>query len=237
MYDWENQFSRTYLERAKRFEVVDVKNDSKMLTAGIKGKKFKVGVHIKYGSPTSFFCSCSRRGHCEHEAAVLYYIENHPELFTKPDKSEEILNKIDVDNLKSFVLNELRTNETFKEKFLTEFVGKDFVDEDYYFNRLDSITTRGYIHGFYDFAKIGGQLCDFIEDDLEDLLNRGYFELSCKLLIELSDILSSEYVEEDFEHYDVVESYYDYFTPLLESTLLSDDLKDELINKSSYVEH
>ena len=237
MYDWENQFNKTCLKRAKEIEVVNVKKDLKMITANIKGKKFKVKGYIKYNSPYLFFCSCSKKDPCEHEAAVRYYIEEHPELFKRIDESEEILNKIDEDNLKKFVLNEIKTNETFKEKFINKFEDGTFVDEDYYFNKLDSIAGNGYDYGFYDFSKIGAQLCDFIENDIEDLLNRSYYELACRLLIKLSDILSKEYVEDDFEHYNVVESYNDCLLPLLESMHLSKDLKEELSDKSSYVEH
>lgn len=75
-------------------------------------------------------CNCPQKSPCKHEASLFYYFEKHTDLFSKESGVNEIIETIDEKQLKTFLLNELESNDDLKNKFLDEFQSKSLIDKE-----------------------------------------------------------------------------------------------------------
>ena len=95
---------------------------------------FKVETYIQYASPSYPSCSCCSMYSCKHEAALVYYLKRHPELYLENQSIDDVFNLIRDDELKDFLKDEFQSNSDLKDRFLKRF-SHNSIDKNYYNNR------------------------------------------------------------------------------------------------------
>ncbi|WP_298525125.1 hypothetical protein, partial [uncultured Methanobrevibacter sp.] len=154
MKAWEKLYKEDVLneaiELAEKVNVIE--NDGVEIIAKVDG--FKVTTYIECNSPAYLSCGCSSKSPCKHEAALVYYLKDHPELYLKSPDFNEIFNLVSRSNLQEFLLDEFKNDPLLEERFLKRFSNR-FIDKQYYIDKLDDVFTRGEgkdfkNHGFYD---------------------------------------------------------------------------------------
>ena len=78
MKGWHLTFDRNTLDEAKYCEVEISHVEEGEIIADVDG--FEVVVPIVFHSPYPVFCNCESQYPCKHEAALIFYIEKHPEV-------------------------------------------------------------------------------------------------------------------------------------------------------------
>lgn len=239
MKAWEKPYDVDVLEEA--INLVDnveiIQSDGVEFIAEIES--FEVKTYIQYNSPTYTFCNCPKNGYCKHEASLIYYLINHPELYLMELDFNEQLNQVSENNLKKFLLKELESNDELKKKFMNEFQN-NIIDKDYYRNKLSDVFKSGEgkdfeYHGIYDLDLMGNSLYDFIFEDISNILSAGEYEFACELLIRIADLLNDEMMSTYNSWYDLVDRFMEHVHVLSTSIYLDSQKMDELYSKMDVI--
>ena len=121
MKAWEKLYEPDVLEEAINLadSVKIISNDGVEIIAEVEN--YKVKTYIQYNSPSYLSCSCSSRLSCKHEAALVFYLKDHSELYLKNQDFDEVFDLVSQNDLKDFLLNEFKNNSDLKNKFLRGF--------------------------------------------------------------------------------------------------------------------
>ena len=231
-YNWKYPYDEKDLEKGEKLEVENFKKQDNVITA--KVDKYEVEMPLKYNSPFLVTCNCRKKRPCSHEAALWFYIEKHPEIFEK-DLTVSIVNSIDESVLKEFVINEIKTNKSFKDDFFTRFPNKEGADISYYLSRLNDIEFMGRTdYSVLDFDRMAGSLEDFLYD-IEGLLENGEYEIGCELLCKAADLIGDDLAVTCDLWYDVAELFDQIADPMIQSIHVSEELRDKLSTKTAKV--
>ena len=173
MKDWKQHFGPQILSRGLDYyknNAVDVlKANNESVKATVTGyRKYQVNVNLK---EDSFYCECpyySREGNCKHIAALLYCIEDHPEIIGgNDDDIYNLLSSMSHEDLVNFLVNEASKDEDLLIR-LKLFNNHDVCDE-YYIDKLNR-----------SFGSCVDVLV-FIDEELQDLFARKRYGMLLKL--------------------------------------------------------
>lgn len=167
---------------------------------------YEVEITILDGNITKHSCDCPYEygDFCKHEVATLFYLKHH--FFTKeleilsdkksketPPKTptiDKIIEKVSIEDLKKFVIEECKNNNNLKVAFVTKFLsnaGKD--SKENYVSQLHSLfrshSGRHHFIDYYEMRKLSKPLNNFIETiekHLETGNIRTAFNMSCAML-------------------------------------------------------
>ena len=175
-------------------DLVKIINSSKeFIEANVEGSGFySLRINLKDGDIKSMYCNCLYDGNCKHLAATLYYLDNHPELLKKEDEINELVLNASIDDIKSFLIQELVINTDLANKFKL-FINSD-IDEYFYINKLNNSLNNS-----FDVIK-------FIDDDLIYLIDSKQYDLIFKLCDILIDYCGELY---DYGNYDAFDTILD----------------------------
>ncbi|MBO4515931.1 SWIM zinc finger family protein [bacterium] len=173
---WQKYFSDIILERGFNYYnmgAVEILNATKdYIDANVMGYNlYNLRIKFKDNKIESMYCNCPYEGNCKHLAAVLYYADNHPEIFN--DDVNEIINKVSCDDLKEFLTYELSNDNDLFNRFKL-FTNQDF-NEGYYINKLKNSFSNSF------------NVIRFIDDDLDSLIKAEHYKLVldlCGLIVE-----------------------------------------------------
>ena len=232
MKAWQKQYSTEELDEALKISG-DVKIKSiydEQIIAGVGD--FEVETVIEYGSPSYLSCTCPSRMPCRHEAALVYYIINHPELCSKEQDFDEIFNMVCEDDLKNFLKEEFKANNDLKNRFIKRF-SSNSVNRDFYSDKLSDIFKRSEgrdfeYHGFYDLDLMEDGLYEFISSDIPDILASGEHDFACDLMIRIAKILNDEVISTHDSWYDLADCFMEQVYALSFSIYLDSLKLDEL---------
>lgn len=240
MKAWELMYKEEDLKEAKMNfnDVKIIENDGVEIIGKIEN--FKVTTYIQFNSPSLASCNCPQKTPCKHEAILIYYLENHPELFLTELNFEEIFNLTSDDDLKKFLLNELKKNSDLKNKFLKEFKTKSPINKRYYKNKLKEVFKSGegkdyQYHEIYDLDLMESDLNDFLTKDISDILIAGEHDFACDLLCEIGDLLDDELMSSYDSWYELADSFMQNVFILSTSIYLDSEKMNELNFKTSLI--
>lgn len=185
--DWKYYFEEKILDRGYFItdDVKILKRNSSEVKAIVSGT-YDYDVEISFdinGNITSMNCTCPyfHRDYCKHLAALFYCLEEDEEEEEEKDNIEELFMSIDDENLKAFLLNELRINYDLRNKFKIEF--DEGVDESYYKSLLDYIIYKE------DFSY---ELSNFIRKEIVFLFDKKEYSLILELIDDVFSSICSE---------------------------------------------
>ncbi len=229
---WELMYGSEELNDGKKLagNVEIIKNDGVEIIAEIETCTVKT--YIQFNSPTYASCSCAKQRPCKHQTALIYYLESHPELFMDEMGLEEILSNVSEDNLKEFLLKELKTNVELESKFLKEFETSS-IDQKYYEDKLSRILERRkdeYFddHGIYDLNPMASDLYGFLMGDIDTIMSAGEYDFACGLLCRIGKVLNDEIVSTSDSWYDLTDLFMEKVDILSTSIHLDADKMSEL---------
>ena len=235
MKAWEKWYSDEVLDEAKKLEnsVKIVSNDGVEIIGEVENRR--VTTYIQYNSPTHASCGCSKMS-CEHEAALVYYLISHPELYLKNLDFEEIFDLASENDIKRFLLKEMESDEDLKNRFLNEFQPESVIDKNYYRNKLSRVFEGGKgrdfdDHGFYELDMMEDDLEDFIVDDISDILSAGEYDFACELLCEIGELLNDDVMSTFDSWYNLADRFMEHVNVLSTSVYLDAEKMDELNSK------
>ena len=184
MTDWENYFSNVILERGYDYfemntvEIINASNKS--IDAKVIGSDaYDVRISFKNREIKSMYCSCPYYDYCKHQAAVLYYADNHPEIFPKNDGIDKLVKNVSLKDLREFLIEELANDNDLLNRF--KVFTDSATDEAFYEKKLT-----------YCFSK-PVNVIRFIDEDMSFLIKNGNFELVLKLSGMIVDYLKEIY--------------------------------------------
>lgn len=173
------------------------------IEAQVAGSRiYDVRINFEDSKIQSMHCNCPYEGNCKHLAALLYYVENHPELLEMHDDVSELVLSFSHAELAEFLLNELPKNPDLLNKLK---LLKNHADDSYYENKLQKC--------YEDPLK----LLKFIDDDLYDLKQANQIDL----ILRLSESIVN------FSQEMVLYGQYDVFDEII---VKIDDLMNRLAN-------
>ena len=238
MQAWEKLYKKEVLNQAIELEKdVSIKsNDGVQIIAQVGD--YEVETYLEYGTPLYPSCSCPEVYPCKHEAAVTYHIINHPEIYQKNPDFEEIFNLVNSDDLKNFLLGELKSNPDLKDKFLKRF-SDNHLNKQYYRDKLDKIFKKGEgrdfeYHGFYDLDLMKDELYDFIIEDIYNILSTDH-NFACELMIRIAELLNDEVISTRGSWYDLADRFMEQVNVLLFSIYLDAEKLDELNANTDHI--
>ena len=218
---WKNSFDEKTLKNALKFkdDITDISNDGYTFKACVKGR-YHVELIIQDNILYDMSCTCSKKSGCAHEAALLYFLEEFPEIledFNEKNTGEVIrtnveytLNRISPGNLLKFVRHEFRNDPKLKYRFAKYFERESIIDKKEYERKLKDILKYGKEdgfkkHGHYDIRRVGTPLKKFLRDDLEILITQKEYELAYRLVDEITSIFMDEYYWDTPVWYDMMD--------------------------------
>ena len=230
---WERLYDEETLNKAKtvKFNNLKIKHDT--ITAQIAGTKYEITSRLVYKSPYDTKCSCDKQVRCEHDAALHYHIDNHPEILNANKDCSKIMENVDADELKEFVLEELKRNITLNHEFIVRFESKTAIDKEKYYQSLAKAIRSGeghdfYLHQLYDIGKMEKALTHFMKHDIDEILESGEYSFACEILCKIADVLDDELETIDDSWYNLTKTFSEIACPLLESIFLDFDEIEEL---------
>ena len=235
---WERLFDVETLIKAKNnVKIKNVQRKRNEIIAETDNPNYKLNATVKYNSPYNITCTCEKKDCCEHEAALRYYIDEHPSLLKKTEDVVKIANKLKKKELKEFLLKEIEQNTLLANNFLKEFDDKQSIDKEQYSSKLTSILRLGegpdfYLHHIYDFDRLENKLFKFLKKDLNDILNAEEYGFACELLCKIADVLNDELSINQESWYNLTEKYSEYAFALIQSLYLSKEEINELEMKT-----
>ena len=174
---WKKHFSGEVLKEAQKYFNVGLVDDFKSSKSHASAVVADYNVFIDFNDSQkiSMYCDCRSR-QCIHQAATLYYLDNHCE-----NDYSDLIKSLTHDELADFLSAELLQNPELANNLkLYKNMG---ADEEFLKNKLEK-SYRSYV-----------KVIDFISVDLEKLKIMGQIDLLLKLLkgtveylYELSDI-------------------------------------------------
>lgn len=228
MKAWKTRYSKEELEKGRILsENLKVKQfDGVEIICEVDG--FEVKAYLYFQTPTLLSCSCLKKYWCEHQAALIFFTQTHPELMKKEDEFN--LNLIDKEELINFIEKELKENPDFERRFFEEFSKNPEISKKRYFARFDEILEYGRDenYGVYDIDLIAPSLHSFMDNEIAELLNIGEHDSACKLLTGIAKILNDELASTYDSWYNLADSFINYENILCDSIIVSERQLDEL---------
>ena len=215
--DWKKHFESQILERGYdyyNFDAVDIlKVTNRSIDANVMGSNpYLLRINIKNDNIESMYCDCPYEGNCKHLAAVLYYAEEHPEIFSKNDEDiKSIVDNTSCEDLKDFIINELSNDDNLLNRF--KLFSNQSVDETYYINKL-KISFSSPIN-----------VINFMDEDLNILIQNRNYNLVlklCEIIIDYLEDLSYNHEWDSFDN--ILDKIDSIMIRLLESDCESDAL-------------
>ena len=233
MAAWERLYDEEILNKSKDVKFKNVKKEKDSIIAQIADTDYEITTNIIFKSPYNTVCDCDMKTKCEHDAALHHYIDNHPELLSTVKDAREIIEDIDGEDLKKFILEEIEQNIALNNKFLLRFDENDTIDKDKYRQKLSKAIRTGeghdfYLHQLYDIGKMEKALTKFMQKDLKTVLEADEYEFACELLCKIADVLDDELETSDDSWYNLTTIYSEIACPLIESIYLTSDDVEEL---------
>ena len=239
MKAWEKLYRVKDLDEAVTLadNIKIISNDGVQIIAQVGD--FKVETYIQYASPSCPSCSCSSVYSCKHEAAIVYYLKNHPELYLENQSINEVFYIITDDELKDFLKDEFQLNPDLKDRFLKRF-SDNSIDKNYYNNKLSKIFRKGggrdfEYHGFYDLDRMEDGLYDFISSDISNILSAGEYDFACELMIRIAELLNDEVVSTHDSWYNLADRFMEQVNALSFSIYLDAEKMDELNANTGHI--
>lgn len=239
MKAWEMQYESDVLDEAVGLidDVAIKSNDGGEIIALVEGHE--VATYIEYNSPYYPSCDCDSSRPCRHGAALVYYLERHPELYMKSPDFDEVFDLASPNELKKFLIRQFDSDSELKERFFDEFSGKP-IDKKHYTDKLDDVFRRGEgrdfdIHGFHDLDLMESDLYDFIFNDVSDVLSAGEYDFACDLLIRIAKLLNDETISTYDSWYDLADRFMEHVNTLSFSIYLDSARLDELYSNMDHI--
>ena len=226
---WERFYDTETLFKARNeVKIKKITRKRNNIQVEISGSDYKLNVPIRYNSPYNIECNCKKKDGCEHEAAFRYYLDEHPELLKDSSQLINIINDMEPDKLKEFLLKEIERNTLLTNNLIKEFSYKKSVDEKTYKSKLKKILRRGegpdfYLHHIYEYDRLEDKLIKYLNKDIDELLNNEEYELACELLCQIADVLNDDLSTNQKSWYNLVQEYSKYANPLIESLYLTEN--------------
>lgn len=240
MKAWELMYKKDVLKKAKEIseDVKIIENKGDEFVAEIEG--FKVKTYIEYGSPSYPSCNCSKIMPCKHTASLIYYLQKHPELITSERDLNEIIELINPDDLKKFLLKELKTNSDLKKDFQERFNQTSVIDKNYYTQKLSKAINQGKsrdfeYHEIYNLDMMENSLSEFLNDDIDKLIDAREHDFACELLCKIGDLLDDDLASSHDSWYDLSQLFMHYVFILENSTYLDSEKMRELNSKTGLI--
>lgn len=233
---WQSNFNNKTLKDGLKHKdnIKDTYYDGYTFTAAVKS--YDVELIIQDDMLFDMSCTCSKKSPCAHQAGVLYFIEEFPEVLRDyTGENIEKISKINMNNdlkiisdtkLKKFLKTEFKRNPKLKYNFIKHFSNESLVDEKAYGKKLKKILKRGREagfanHGFYDLRIIGSDVKKFMKKDIRLLVDLGEYKIAYDLLNEIMDIFIDQIYWDDRHWYDIAHHYREYAYELFEKNVLT----------------
>ena len=152
---WKNNFNEKTLNQAIKYKnnIENINYDGYTFRATVKSK-FSVELIIQDNLLFDMSCSCAKKSSCTHEAGLLYFLEEFPEILedftnvTEADKISDLdvsddLKVISDTKLKKFLKKEFKKNPKLKYNFIKQFKSESLIDSKAYEKKLKSILRNG----------------------------------------------------------------------------------------------
>lgn len=223
MKNWASNFDSQILSRgldyysANRVKITGFSQS--VIEAQVDGSRvYDVLITFKDSTITSMFCDCPYyQGHglCKHLAAVLYYIEENPDLI-KPDNYSDLLNSLSKEELVEFLDSELQSNPELIAKL--KLFKNNEADEDFYITKL-----KHCLNNTKDILK-------FMDFEITDLITNNQFTLMFKLLTIIIDNVNEQLEYGYYPSYEDIIYKIDDIVSKVRNTASTDDITDFLMN-------
>lgn len=227
---WKINFNEKTLNQGIKYKdnVEDIIYDGYTFKATINSK-FNVELIIQDNLLYDMSCSCSKNSSCGHEAGLLYFLEEFPEIledFSKDSVSEKIadidisedLKVISESKLKKFLKKEFKKNSKLKYNFIKQFKNESIIDSKAYERKLKGILRNGGKEfGYYKLHNMRTPLKRFIKKDIDVLIQQNEYKLAFKLLNEIMDLFIDQIYWDDDAWYEIAYYYREYIYFLLEN--------------------
>lgn len=138
---WKYNFDETTLKNGIKFknDVTHISNEDYIFKACVKDK-YHVELTIQDDILYDMSCSCSKKSSCAHEAGVLYFLDEFPEIledFNQKNTSqiisernvEDSLNIISPSKALKFLRHEFRNDSRLKYRFIKYFENESLIDK------------------------------------------------------------------------------------------------------------
>ena len=248
MNGWKNNFNEKVLKQGLKYKnntsIVDY--DGYSLKANIKSNNtFNVELVLQNGILFDMECSCSKKSSCAHEAGVLYFLDEFPEVLEDFPKSSDVtdISQIDVSDdlkiisdskLKKFLKKEFKNNLKFKYDFIKYFKEESLIDIKSYEKKIKKILRHGKgqgfsNHGYYELHRIGSDLKKFINNDIDLLIEQRDYKNAYVFLNQIMDTFIDQIYWDEDAWYDIAYYYREYCFILLESNEITSDEKQHIM--------
>ena len=182
--DWELYFKSIILERGYDYyqmNAVEILNASKnAVEANVMGRaSYDVRISLRDDNITFMYCSCPYEDNCKHLAAVLYYMDNHPEIFSKDNNIRDLVYNVSLNDLQNFLIEEFENDSALLNRFRI-FADLD-IDENFYIEKLKNSFSKPV------------NVIRFTEEDIPFLIKSNHFDLVLKLSKLMVDYLEEIY--------------------------------------------
>ena len=228
--NWKNNFNENVLKQAIKYKntIENTTYDGYTLKATVKSK-FDVELVIQNNILFDMSCSCSKKSSCAHEAGLLYFLEEFPEILedlTKDNEADQIIDHdisddlkvISESKLKKFLKKEFRKNPKLKYDFIKQFKNESLIDSKSYEKKLKGILRNGGKEfGFYKLHNMKTPLKNFMKKDINLLIQQKEYKLAFKLLNDIMDIFIADIYWGEDVWYDIIYYYREYMYFLLEN--------------------
>lgn len=239
---WRDDFTSEVLRQSEDYVecIENVTLRGSEINANLKkSSHFFVYIHINNNEIDNMHCSCPKKSHCKHEAAVLTYVEKN-NLLQKEKKFLNLVNSIDENLLKEYFIEIMDDNPQLKYEFIQKFKKEPKIDSKPYFDKLEDIIDRSkgsdYTNfGYYDIETLAEGIYDFILDEIYNLMDIHQYEIVFELLERMASVLNDEMYVDDSSWYDACEEYLQVAYKLEDTYILSDDQLDKLEDNTSFM--
>ena len=237
---WKNNFNEKTLKQGIKYKnkIKNISYDGYTFKASIKSKnEFNVELVLQDNILFDMSCSCSKKSSCAHEAGVLYFLEEFPEIledFTDDSEHEKIadidisadLKVISEAKLKKFLKKEFKKNSKLKYNFIKQFKNESLIDSKAYERKLKGILRNGGKEfGFYKLHNMRTPLKRFIKKDIDILIQQNEYKLAFRLLNEIMDLFIDQIYWDDDAWYEIAYYYREHIYFLLENGEFSENEK------------
>ncbi|WP_149731985.1 hypothetical protein [Methanobrevibacter millerae] len=240
MDGWQYNIDEKTLREALDLEITEIENNGVEIIAKFNDNT-EIMTPLLFDSPSHPFCNCNSKHYfCKHYAALMFYVEKHPELLKSDDDIEDIISVASESNIKGFLKRELEVNPDLKKRFLDEFSKKSKIDETHYSKKLRKIFRQGEgynfeDHGMYDLDSMESDLYEFLREDITNILKAGEYDFAFELLLKIGKILNDEIASTSDSWYDLSEEYIQTIDALSQTIHLSKSQVGELYSNTDVI--
>ncbi|WP_296882757.1 hypothetical protein [uncultured Methanobrevibacter sp.] len=229
---WKKNFNKTTLKQGLKYKnnIGNISYDGYTFKAIITSKnEFNVELVLQDNLLFDMSCSCSKKSSCAHEAGVLYFLEEFPEIledFTDDSEHEKIsdidisadLKVISESKLKKFLKKEFKKDPKLKYSFIKQFSTESLIDSKAYERKLKRILRNGGKEfGYYKLHNMRTPLKNFVKKDICTLIEQKEYKLAYRLLNEIMDLFIDQVYWDDDAWYEIAYYYREYIYFLLEN--------------------